>query len=670
MSNTFGFIDPVKSKRVTNLTFPKRELVEYQELDDLEFESLIGEEFTLDVECYPNYFLILMVHIKTLKAATFELSKIKNFNMNKLYWCLLSFKFYTFNGIKYDMPMVNMVLANFLTDELKKVSNRLIVDNLRINDLYEEFEIKPVECQHVDVIEVCPLNGSLKKYAGRLHAQRMQELPYDPDTELNQTQQNEVRLYCFNDNLNTILIVENLREQLSLRATLSKKYEMDLMSKSDAQIAEAVVVKELKKILGYRPKRPTLPDGYSCQYKDPGFLCFKNPEFAQAFESIKNAKFHLDGGGSPQWPHGLGNKEKNKKGDYVWGIKLKLNGSIYKMGMGGLHSCEKSIAHKSDSEFIYLDRDVASYYPRIKLNQKLFPKHLTEAYLKVYDGLVTARLAAKKMKDNVTADALKIVINGAFGKLGSKYSVIYSPDLMLQVTLTGQLSLLMLIEMLEAEGIHVISANTDGIVSRVPRNNRKLFEGIIATWELMTNFETEETAYQAIYSKDVNNYIAVKYAADEQTKEVCKLKGAYANPWPDKKAQIFRFHVNPTFQVCTEAICAFLLHDTNRGDYIRNCNDVTKFVSVRDVKGGAHLDGEFVGKFVRWYIATGKKKTINYILSGNKVPDTLGARPCMDLPKEFPQDIDFDWYEDRTMSMLVDIGYYQPEVLTGQPTFF
>lgn len=62
----------------------------------------------------------------------------------------------------------------------------------------------------------------------------------------------------------------------------------------------------------------------------------------------------------------------------------------------------------------------------------------------------------------------KIVLNGTFGKLGSKYSFLYSPNLMIQVTITGQLALLMLIEALEAAGISVVSANTDGIVSRCP----------------------------------------------------------------------------------------------------------------------------------------------------------------------------------------------------------
>ncbi|KKS65278.1 MAG: hypothetical protein UV34_C0020G0001, partial [Parcubacteria group bacterium GW2011_GWB1_42_6] len=45
---------------------------------------------------------------------------------------------------------------------------------------------------------------------------------------------------------------------------------------------------------------------------------------------------------------------------------------------------------------------------------------------------------------------------------------------MIQVTITGQLALLMLIERLELCGVPVISANTDGLVVECPRDRRWL----------------------------------------------------------------------------------------------------------------------------------------------------------------------------------------------------
>lgn len=683
----FGFLDEQKkkNKRPSVLKFPARTLRPFEELQDHEFADKIGDEVVLDIECYPNYFLIVMKHCKTGKCIVFEQSDYAQIDYRKLSWCVQAFVIYTYFGNGYDVPMLSACLKGYDYRTLKIISNQIFDTKDRFNglrDIFQQWNIQIPYMRHVDVMDVCPLDGSLKKYAGRLHAVRMQELPYDPEKDLSRHQQVEVKHYCVNDCDNTQLLKDNLKEQLDLRKTLSAKYGIDLMSKSDAQIAEAVVVKELTKILGYKPKSPELPDGYFCQYKDPGFISFRNPQLQEAYAAIKEARFYLDAGGSPKWPEGLGERYKNKKGDWTWGIFIRINGSVYKMGVGGLHSCEKSVGYQSDEEFIYLDRDVASYYPRIKLNQGLFPKHLTEAYLQVYDGLVTARLAAKKAGNTAIADALKIVINGAFGKLGDRYSRIYSPDLMLQVTLTGQLCLLMLIDMLESSNIHVVSANTDGIVSQVPRYGRDIFETIIKQWEGITNFETEETGYHSIYSKDVNNYVAVKYKEDDATKklnfgknwlpekEMCKLKGAYANPWPDKKLQIFRFHINPTFQICTEALCAFLMDETPFAHTVRQCTDIRKFISVRDVKGAGHCDSVYVGKFVRWYISCDSTATINYMESGNNVPETEGAVPCMDLPDSLPGDIDYDWYEARTKQMAVKIGLFHQDDLRGQARFF
>jgi hypothetical protein len=39
------------------------------------------------------------------------------------------------------------------------------------------------------------------------------------------------------------------------------------------------------------------------------------------------------------------------------------------------------------------------------------------------------------------------------------------------------------------------------------------------------------------------------------------------------------------------------------------------------------------------------------------VPKTDGCRPLMDLPKEFPTDIDYDRYVAEAEEVLMDIGY-------------
>jgi len=63
----------------------------------------------------------------------------------------------------------------------------------------------------------------------------------------------------------------------------------------------------------------------------------------------------------------------------------------------------------------------------------------------------------------------------------------------------------------------------------------------------------EAVEYRALFSRDINNYIAVK--TDGSTKN----KGAYANPWAEKHPSIFRMHKNPTTTVCIEAAEKYLV---------------------------------------------------------------------------------------------------------------
>jgi len=268
----------------------------------------------------------------------------------------------------------------------------------------------------------------------------------------------------------------------------------------------------------------------------------------------------------------------------------------------------------------------------------------------VYRQLVDRRLAAKRAKNRVIADSLKITVNGTFGKLGSKWSVLYSPNLLFQVTLTGQLCLLMLIEQLEAAGVAVISANTDGIIMRVPAGKEAVADGIVAAWEKQTNFETEATEYKAVYSRDVNNYIAIK--TDGKTKN----KGAFGNPWAESFASIFRLHKNPVTTICIEAAQQFLIDGTPISTTIRACTDIKKFITVRKVSGGAVCGGVYLGKSIRWYYALGEQPEMVYAASGNLVPKSAGAKPIMEFSDSLPEDIDYTWYETEAFLILQQLG--------------
>ncbi len=201
--------------------------------------------------------------------------------------------------------------------------------------------------------------------------------------------------------------------------------------------------------------------------------------------------------------------------------------------------------------------------------------------------------------------------------------------------------MLMLIEGLELRGIPVVSANTDGVVVRCPRSKISLLEFATALWEHQTGFVTEGAEYKAIYSRDVNNYIALK-------SEGLKLKGAYAPAGLQK---------NPTNEICIGAVAKFLDDGSPVEQSIRNCKDIRKFVTIRQVKGGAVKDDTYLGKAVRWYYANGETGVIQYKVNGYTVARTDGAKPLMELPEVLPDDINYQWYIDEANKMLGEVGY-------------
>ncbi len=584
----------------------------------------------LDIECYTNYFLIAIKSMANDKVVTFERSDWSDFDAEQLNSVLRKYTIITFNGNRYDLLLLKGSIAGFDASKLKVMSDDIIVNNVRAWDTESKYNLPQCKyIDHIDLIDVAPGKASLKIYGGRLHSKRMQDLPIEPSAIIKLDERELLTSYCINDLDTTIDLFNKLSSQIDLREKMGEELGMDLRSKSDAQIAEAVIKKQIEAIKGTKIYRPDLPNGFSFNYVPPKFIKFKHPELVNALEVFKSEAFTLNEKGDAVEPEKVGK------------LKVKINQTVYQLGIGGIHSCEKTVNYIAGTDYILVDRDVTSYYPNIILNQRLYPKHIGTEFLTAYKSIVEKRVHAKRTGDKVTDASLKIVINSSFGKFGNKWSALYSPDLLIQTTVTGQLALLMLIEALEGSGIQVVSANTDGIVIYCHKRNQAALFSIIAAWEETTGFNTEETAYTALYSRDINNYVAFKPSGSY------KAKGAYADAELSK---------TPTAQVCVQAVVDHLQLDIPIETTIRSCQDTRMFVSVRSVTGGAVKGDTYLGKAVRWYYALGETGSINYKKNGNKVAMTDGAKPLMLLPAKPPKDIDRQWYITKAYAILADLG--------------
>ena len=626
----------LSDEKVTLLPYKPRPFIERTYLSDAELIANAGGTLIADTECYPNYFLISFKCHKTKKYLTLE----PPFNERQLSWIMHNYRTIWFNGIKYDLPMLWKSYASQDIPNLQALSNALILENLWHQEAQKLFKFKIYETSIIDLIEVAPLKGSLKLYGARLHSPRLQELPFPPNQPLSKEQKLIIKNYNFNDLDVTEQLFDFMKERIELRRAMSSEYGLDLMSKSDAQIAEAVLVQEVTKLNGVRLKRPDIPPGFSFKYTAPDYIKFQTPALQALLKTVQSAAFIIAESGKVTLPDELKTAVKVGLGEY-------------RLGIGGLHSSEENVAYKSNDQIIISDKDAGAYYPNICLNLKLSPRSMGSSFSEAYANIVAARLDAKKKKQITKDKSLKITINGAGGKFSDPYSMMYDPELTIKMTVTGQLTLLLYIEIVTLSGMTVISANTDGVVCLVPKELEAKYAECGQYWQNETGFNLEETLYSCYYARDCNSYFAVK--KDAKSIKDIKVKGPYSEVGSASGTQL---DTNPTAQICTDAVKQLLLDGTPVEQTIRGCEDFTRFVTVRQAKyPGAHKDGEYLGKVVRWYYAKGEMGTINTVAANNKVADSEGACPVMDLPTEVPYDLDFQWYIERSKSILQDIAY-------------
>ncbi len=627
---------PVSREPVVLKPYQAREPLKYDQLTDDDLIRYKGSALIFDTETFKNLFVIAFKHLDSGHV----LPMVAPFEIQKLEWILRNYVVIGFNSFKYDLPLA---WASMVHDcqTLKWISNVLISGTWR-DQVARQYGFPIHRTRQIDLIEVCPLRGSLKLYGARLNAKRIQDVPWADQQKLEDWQIPITIDYCINDLDNTELVYRNLDEQLGLRQAMSKEYKVDLMSKSDAQIAEAVIGAEVRKLRGRLPAKRQFKPGTVHHYKAPDNLVFKTEYMQNILKVVESAEFTIDGLGYLSRP-----KEINE-------LKVDIGKATYRMGIGGLHSSEASVAHVADESYILVDRDVAGYYPAITINTNLYPKTLGPDFLTVYKNLVARRLEAKRAKNQAVSENLKVTVNGTFGKTGSPHSILYAPEVIIQILLGGQLYLLMIIESLELAGIEIVSANTDGFLMKCPKHLEQTMLDVIKDWEQKTGFETEETRYKAVYARDVNAYLAIKDNGE------VKGKNIFYDPWrsdENAKDRYWRFQKNPTCQICVEAVEKFIVDGTPLLVTIMPCRDITRFVAVKNVTGGAHWDGHYLGKVVRWYYAKDVSHTINYINSNRIVADSDGAKPLMDLPDEFPVDLDYGRYVQRCEDMLKEIAY-------------
>lgn len=612
-----------------------------------------------DIEIYINFLLLYFKVVGEDTTKFYILDASRSIDWNKIRAILKRYTIVTFNGTMFDLPLLYLAMQGATVSEVKDAANRIIESNAKPWEVAEMLGVHiPDYVDHIDLIEPNPsVRQSLKVLNGRLHGKWMQELPYPHDAVLTEEQKEFVTVYCRNDLEATESLYNSLLEAIAIREVVSESLDVDVRSKSDTQMGTAIIRKRIEDATGKKIGRSEFKPGTAFRYKAPSFIKFETPELQEILSKIQQHQFVTKSDGKVELPEWLSERQ------------ISIGPSAFQMGIGGLHSTEANRSVIPTAEQALVSVDVASYYPQTILGLGLFPMTVGPAFLDIYRSIRDDRIKAKKAGDKVYDKTYKIVLNGTFGVLGSRYSFLYAPHLMIAVTLTGQLALMMLIERAFMAGIPSVSANTDGVEFLC---DRKFYDGlngdrisggklklVTEQWEKDTGYTLEAVEYKALYNQSVNSYYALKVDGS------WKRKGPIANPWSkhkadfDPRAQLMK---SPQMTICTDAALAYLTDGVPVERTINSCRDIREMVTVTQVNGGATWRGDRIGKVVRFYWAKDGDPILRCLANAQgthgKVQKSDGCRPIMNFADDYavPADIDRMRYIEEAYQILEDIG--------------
>lgn len=379
-----------------------------------------------------------------------------------------------------------------------------------------EFELPPIREEDAHMYHSNPQLRGLTAYAlNQLVDKWDMYIPKDQISPMMHYNVNDVYIVCE--------MVRLYIDEIRLRYNISKAYEVNVLSSSRSNIADVLFTKFYSEFSGLQPRQwqgnKTERTALGFKRVILPFIKFKTPVLINLLEEMKKTVIHSIG------------KDAFSK-------EIRLNKLDYTIATGGLHSIDKPRELRSkykgkdglptkdekdnilwdnltDDSYVYVHWDIASFYPAIMAIYKVAPAHLNEGvFVKLVDWLRTMRIEAKNSKEefidgipkDIFVEVLKIVINSIYGKLGYQYGDLFDKLAVLKTTINGQLLIMMLCEELEEDGIEVASANTDGIVIKLYKTHKDIFDKIADAWKVLTQLQADSEEYEAYVNRDINNY--------------------------------------------------------------------------------------------------------------------------------------------------------------------
>lgn len=200
-------------------------------------------------------------------------------------------------------------------------------------------------------------------------------------------------------------------------------------------------------------------------------------------------------------------------------LEFERNGFNWKFAKGGGHG--HSLMTMFQKVF---GRDFASLYPWILINICGLGEHCTALYREI----VETRIKAKKSKNKVLAEGLKLAVNSLYGLTRSinNGAQLYNKYLGLDICIAGQVILYDLALRYEAAGATLVNGNTDGLLY-VTNGHDDEINAISEEFAKRVNIELDLEEYPYYFAEHVNSY----FVFDSYGNDV-KRKGTFANVKP------------------------------------------------------------------------------------------------------------------------------------------
>lgn len=505
----------------------------------------------MDYETLSNCFVAVFKHYKTDETHIFSVCSLQNDyekfteflkqNKKNKEWHI------SYNGLAFDAQVTHNIMNNHknlllmdgesIAEEIYSYAQRAITNSN--NNEFQDFPEWKMNIQQIDLFKLNHWDNpakrsSLKWIEYTMDWQNILDMPIHHETKITKQKQLDVIIgYCINDVDATKEIFNRSKSLITLRKNLTDQYDINLYSASEPRISKELFAYYLSrelKIPKYELKKlRTFRSVIRIKDLILDYIKFETPYFNNLLDKFNTVELNPN----------------QTKGGFKYSIDYR--GVRTHFGLGGAHGAAKAGVYESDDDNIIMSSDVTSFYPNLAIMNKISPAHLDKnAFCELYEWFFEER--KKIPKSDPMNYVYKIILNSTYGLSNDKNSFLYDPQFTMFITVNGQLSLMMLYEMImEAipEAIPLLQ-NTDGVETIIPRSKVDLYNEVCKKWEDITNLNLEHDTYKKLIIGDVNNYIGI----DNNGKAKCKGRFEFKN---------LALHKNKSKLIIPKAIYAYFV---------------------------------------------------------------------------------------------------------------